>query len=190
MLCPLWEGSSVRFPPIADIGSKTILPSGGSKAMHALLVSLIALASPSGGHATSPVAGVYLCTVAQKAGLARLHLEGAGDPSAFVEDKVPTRFKMQIRPDRKRPKRYRLVEIAYDGADRDPYEWEDENSVLHGTYSGDGRRFRAVDSPAFFVMARSPNEAGDFEFYHAGFEHPGGEETNLAVRWGRCRKAG
>lgn len=95
---------------------------------------------------------------------------------------------MQITPDRKRPKRYRLVEIAYDGPDRDPYQWEDENSVLHSAYSGDGRRFRAVDSDAFFRMARRPNETGYFEFYHSGFEHPGGEETNLSVRWGQCRK--
>ena len=135
-------------------------------------------------------AGVYLCTVAQKAGLARIHLEGAGGPSGFIEDKVPTRFKMRITPVPKRPKRFRLVEIAYDGADRDPYEWEDENSVLHSTYLGDGSRFHAVDSEAFFVMARSPDEVGDFEFYHAGFEHPGGEETNLSVRWGKCRKVG
>jgi len=133
-------------------------------------------------------AGVYLCTVASKAGLARLHLEGAGPPSAFATDGPATKFKVRITPESKRRKRYRLVEIAYDGPDRDEAEWEDENTVLHSRYVGDGVLFHAIDGPDFFEMARAAHQDGNIEFYHAGFEHPGGEETNLSVRWGQCRK--
>lgn len=99
-----------------------------------------------------------------------------------------TRFKMRIAPEPERPKRYRLIEIAYNGPDRDDTEWEDENSVLHSRYIGDGSLFHAIDGPDFFEMARGADQNGNQEFYHAGFEHPGGEDTNLSVRWGQCRK--
>lgn len=97
---------------------------------------------------------------------------------------------MQITPIPKSVKKYRLTEIAYDGSDRDQAEWEDENSVLHGAYLGDGGVFNADDGPAFLTLAhtRFPNSDGDLEFYHAGFEYAGGEDEHLSVRWGRCRR--
>jgi hypothetical protein len=157
--------------------------------MHPLLFGFIA-SSAAAVPATPSPNGIYLCTVAQKAGLASVHLEGAGPPSAFARKGSATKFKMQISADAKRPKQFQLKEIAYDGPDRDQAEWEDTNSVLHSNYAGDGNLFRAVDGPDFFVMARRADQDGNLEFYHSGFEHPGGEETNLSVRWGQCKKVG
>lgn len=156
--------------------------------MHKAIVELAALASTAGGHPLPKPAGDYLCTVEQKAGIASIHLEGAGAPSAFAKDGTVTRFKMRITKAPKKAKLYRLVEIAYDGPDRDQAEWEDEHSVLHSRYVGDGGLFHATDGPDFFAMATGADPDGNQEFYHAGFEHPGGEDTNLSVRWGQCRK--
>lgn len=157
---------------------------------YALLVGSIALASTKAGYAQKPIAGIYLCTVVDKASISGLHFEGAGPPSASVKDGPPTRFKMQIAPTRKGAKKYRLIEIAYDGSDRDQAEWEDENSVLHNTYLGNGDVFNAVDGPAFLTLGhtRFPNSDGDLAFYHAGFEYAGGEDMHFSIRWGRCRK--
>jgi hypothetical protein len=150
------------------------------------------LAATTPGHAQKPIGvGVYLCTVLEKAGIRGIHLEGAGPPAAFGGKSAPKRFKVQISPNRNRAKPYRIVEIGYDGSDRDQAEWEDENSVLHSRYLGNGNDFYAVDGPAFLTLYRTlpGNADGDIGFYHSGFEHPGGEDTNLSVRWGRCRKA-
>lgn len=135
-------------------------------------------------------AGVYLCTVSAKAGIGSIHIEGSGPPEAFAVNRAATRFKMRITRNRSRTKPFRMVEIAYDGSDRDQAEWEDENSVLHSAYLGNGTDFYAVDDPAFITLYRiNPGHAdGNIAFYHSGFEHPGGEDENLAVRWGRCRK--
>ncbi|MES2001985.1 MAG: hypothetical protein V4444_06720 [Pseudomonadota bacterium] len=83
-----------------------------------------------------------------------------------------------------------MIEIAYEGPDRDRAEWEDKNSVLHSAYFGNGTDFYAADRPAFMTLYRTrPGHSdGDIAFYHSGFEYPGGEDENLAVRWGRCRK--
>jgi hypothetical protein len=156
--------------------------------MQALIVELIALVATAVGHPELSPAGDYLCTVGQKAGIAGIHLEGAGPPSAFAKVGPATKFKMRITLEPKRPKHYHLIEIAYDGPDRDGAEWEDEHSVLHSRYVGDGSHFHAVDGPGFFDMAAGADQDGNQEFYHAGFEHPGGEDTNLSVRWGQCRK--
>ena len=87
--------------------------------------------------------------------------------------------------------RFRLLEIQYDGPDRDDSVWHTENSVLHGEYRGDGNLFVAFKDQAFFSFGKATahkNSDGDFEFYHSGFEYPGGEDTKLSVRWGRCKK--
>ena len=86
--------------------------------------------------------------------------------------------------------RFRLLEIGYDGADRDATQWQTENSILHAEYRGDGNSFAAIEDQAFltFGKTRHKNSDGDFEFYHAGFEYPGGEDTMLSARWGRCKK--
>jgi len=135
-------------------------------------------------------AGVYLCTVLERAGIGSIHLEGAGPPEAFASKAPPTRFKIQIKPNRHRAKPFRVTEIAYDGPDRDQAEWEDANSVLHSVYLGNGQVYYAVHGPALLSLYRTypGNTDGDIEFYHSGFESPGGEDTNLSVRWGRCRK--
>ena len=164
--------------------------SQGAKLGYGLLVSAIAMVGAHPGHAQKSIAGVYLCTVAEKAGIGSIHSDDAGGHSAFVDDRQPTRFKMRITPKPKGAKRYRLIEIAYDGSDRDTMETEDANSVLHSVYLGDGNVFNATDGPAFLTFGETgfPNSDGNFVFYHAGFEHPGGVDTNLAVRWGRCRR--
>jgi hypothetical protein len=159
---------------------------------YALLIGAMALASISAGYAKPAMVGVYLCTTAERAGVRSIHIEGSGPPKAFADDRAPTRFKVRITPNRNRANPFRIVEIGYDGSDRDPYEWQDENSVLHGSYVGNGGLFHAARGPAFLTLSHAdyPNSDGDLEFYHAGFEFPGGEDTQLAVRWGRCRKIG
>ena len=157
-----------------------------------LLFGAVALASTSPGYAKQSLPGTYLCTVAEKAGIGSIHLVGSGPPAAFVREGPPTRFKMRIEPNRNRAKPYRLIEIPYEGSDRDQTTWEDENSVLHSAYLGNSTEFYAVDGPAFLTLFGTPpgNSDGDVGFYHAGFEHPRGEDTKLSVRWGRCRKVG
>jgi hypothetical protein len=150
-----------------------------------LIFGLVALVSTHAA-ASSP-AGFYLCTVADKAGINFNHMPGSGGAAAFVDTEGPTTFKIQIAPRKGRPGIFRLLEVAYDGSDRSRLELEDQNSVLHESYSGDGNRFRSA-SDAFFHLGPSMNRSGELQFSHAGYEHPGGEDTNLAVRWGRCRR--
>jgi hypothetical protein len=145
--------------------------SEGANLRYALLAGAIALASTSAGYAQKSVTGTYLCTVVEKAGIGSLHLEGAGPPAAFVRDGPATRFKMRITPNRNHAKPYRLIEIAYEGSDRDQLELEDENSVLHSAYLGNGTDFYAVEGRAFLTLFRTRpgNSDGDIGFYHAGF---------------------
>lgn len=154
------------------------------------LVAAIAIAQTSTASAISDKGGTYLCTVAQKAGIASQHREGAGPPSAFRYDGPPTRFKMAISPIDDVKAQFRLIELPYDGADRDQAVWQTENSVLHGEYRGDGNSFTASEDQAFFAFGKThqTDNDGDYEFYQAGFEYPGGEDTNLSARWGRCKK--
>ena len=158
----------------------------------ALFFRFVALASASPEVEQRSLLGDYLCTTVVRAGVTSVHLERAGPPSAFASDDAPTRFKMRITPNNDTAKPFRVVEIPYEGADRDPYEWQDENSVLHDTYYGDEGTFRTVGLPAFLDLygANPGHPDGDIEFYHAGYELPGGEDTQLAVRWGRCRFLG
>ncbi len=156
----------------------------------ALLIGAVAIAHANMASAKYDNSGTYLCTVSAKAGIAGLHLERAGPPSAWKYEGPATRFKMQITPIDLKAFKFSLKELEYTGEDRDPGEWQDENSVLHGEYQGDGNSFVALEDQAFFSFGttRHKNSDGDFEFYHSGFEYPGGEDTNLSVRWGRCKK--
>ncbi len=140
--------------------------------------------------AQEDVLGDYLCTISEKAGIASLHLEDADPPAAFVDRYLPTRFRMRITDDGDGTQRYRAFEIEYEGEDRDPRSWHTNNSILHSHYFGDRNLFYASDDPAFFALqpTRHTNSDGDLSFYHAGFEYPGGVDTELTVRWGRCRK--
>jgi hypothetical protein len=154
----------------------------------ATLMSLSALV-PAQESVKPSLAGVFLCTTAARAGIRSLHFESAGPPTGFVDKDVPTKFKMRIKPNADQAKPYLLDEVKYEGGDRDPYEWQDEHSVLHGSYIGDGEEFSAVNGPAFLSLYRTkPTSDGDFAYYHAGYEIAGGEDTNLVARWGRCKK--
>ena len=156
----------------------------------AILCGVVAAGLSAPTFAAFDNSGTYLCTVAEKAGLSERHLEGAGPPRAINYPSPMTRFRMRISPIDHKKMHFSLVEIAYDGADRDDAEWHTDNSVLHGEYRGDGNSFTARKDQAFFAFGktRHKNGDGDYEFYHAGFEYPGGEDTKLSVRWGRCKK--
>ena len=136
--------------------------------------------------------GDYLCTVAEKASIESIHLEGADPPKATKNFRVPARFKMRITQEKDKKWEFRLVELPYEGADRDPTEWHTRNSVLHSPYVGNGERFSATekDTEGFFIFGRTvhTNDDGAYSFYHTGFEWPGGVDTNLSVRWGRCKQ--
>ena len=151
------------------------------RATYLILGAFALIAAQRPSHS---VVGTFLCTTVQRTAIASDHREGTGQLRAFVDEGRPTIFRMQIKADRKAKNGFRLTELPYAGPDRDQGEWQDENSVLHDTYLGDGKVFEAVGSPAFMTVAMS--RAGDLEFYHAGFELPGGEDTQLAIRWGKC----
>ena len=134
------------------------------------------------GSAWSADARDYVCTVEQKAGIGAVHLEGAGAPEAFIAAETPTRFSMRITGE---GQHFVAVETPYSGEGRDRYEWHTSNTVLHSAYdSDDGRDFVAVEDRAFLRLTTMPD--GSLRFYHSGFEYPGGEDTNLSVRWGTC----
>jgi hypothetical protein len=129
--------------------------------------------------------GDYICTVPQKAGIEAVHVEGAASPRAFVAGDPATRFAIRITAPTTKDRQYRIVESPYSGPDRDRREYQTPNSVLHGAYvSNDGEAFTAVEDQAFLRVGSRTNRA--IWFYHAGFEYPGGEDTNLSVRWGTC----
>lgn len=148
-----------------------------------------ALASGEAATVDAGMIGEYLCTVAEKASIERLHLEGSGPPAASIDTRASTRFKVRISQIDERT--MRLTELPYDGADRDRIEWHTQNSVIHQTYSGDGKSFSSTekDAEAFFVIGSTvhSNPDGNLEFYHSGFEWAGGEDTSLSIRWGRCK---
>jgi hypothetical protein len=80
---------------------------------------------------------------------------------------------------------FTAIETPYSGADRDPCEWHTANSVLHSAYvSEDGQDFVATEDRAFLRITVLRD--GALRFYHSGFDYPGGEDTNLSVRWGTC----
>lgn len=161
--------------------------------MKCILAIALASASCTSAPASSRTSDVeeYLCTVTEKAGIAALHLEHAGPPEAFVEQELPTRFKIRISADPTARDRFSLVETDYSGPARDSRDYGTDQTVLHADYSGDGREFISEDDPSFFVFFETArkNEDGEWAFYHSGWEYPGGEDTTLAVRWGRCKPA-
>jgi len=144
----------------------------------AVVVALACATSPAWSAETRD----YVCTVEQKAGIGAVHLEGAGAPEAFIATETPTRFAMQITGE---GQHFVAIETPYSGADRDRYEWHTSNTVLHSAYeSDDGQDFVAVEDRAFLRITTMTD--GSLRFYHSGFEYPGGEDTNLSVRWGVC----
>lgn len=182
-------GIATAFAPAAliAVSACTSWPPAGPKPQPFIPGGAVPIGATAAGSTQASLVGIYLCTTDERAAIASQHREGAGPPSARVDDRPPTIFKMQITPTHNEPKQYQVVEIAHEGPARDMAVWQDENSVLHSTYIGDGSVFHAVDGPAFLTLGR--RNPGDLNFYHAGFEDPGGVDTQLAIRWGRCRRA-
>jgi hypothetical protein len=147
-----------------------------------------ALASIAGtAHASNAIHGAYICTVEQKSGIAVEQLEGADPPKAFIDKRV-TRFRIKVTPPPKHApanSTFRVEETPYSGPDRDKQTWQTKNSVLHGTYRGDGWKFTAVKDQAFLRLDFI-GEAGWLWFYHAGFEHADVDHLSLSVRAGPC----
>lgn len=134
-----------------------------------------------------PFAGMYLCTVSQKAGIGRTHLENDPGPEAFVSP-AGNRFRIQVVRERDG---HTIREIRYSGPDRDPAEWHTPNSVLHSDYFGvDGEddTIAALQDQGFLRFGYLNRQDGSLWFYHAGFEYPGGEDTVLSVRYGVCER--
>lgn len=134
-----------------------------------------------------PFAGTYLCTVAQKAGIGRIHTESSGEPEAFIAE-AGNRFRIQVAAERGG---HTVREIPYDGPDRDQAEWHTANSVLHSDYygeDGEDSTISALQDQGFLRFGFIDRRTGSLWFYHAGFEYPGGEDTNLSVRYGTCER--
>lgn len=134
--------------------------------------------------------GDWLCTVAEKAGIASTHLEDAPAPKAYVNHEQPTRFKIRVALSAKNNRQLRIDELPYSGPDRDPREYDTEFSVLHDSYYGEDGYFASKERWGHFNLRKTARNDGDgdYGFYHSGFEYPGREDTELAVRWGRCKR--
>ena len=130
--------------------------------------------------------GGYVCTVEKRAGIASVHLEDAGPPRTFADDRAATRFAIQVtrQSSTGRTAQFHVVEAPYSGPDRDRIEWHTQNSVLHSAYLGDGAELAASEEQAFLRFGSYNPFTGRVWFYHAGIEYPGGEDTNLTVRHG------
>ena len=136
------------------------------------------------------VAGQYVCTVAEKASIQSLHLEGANSPVAVAQNNLAYKFLIAISETEQAE--MQLIELPYNGPGADPTEWQTQNSILHIPYLGDGQTFKSTDSDDLGSFVLGPtvhtSPSGDLAFYHSGFEWAGGEDTHLSIRWGRCRK--
>lgn len=133
--------------------------------------------------AQAPEAGDYLCTVEQRAGISQLHLEDAGPPKAFIDDEPIVKFRIRVSPGPD----FVVSELPYTGPDANRRALHTDNAVLHSAYIGDGSSFTAQDDSAFLTLSRNP-DTGVVRFWHSGFEYPGGEDVNLTVRTGMCRR--
>ncbi|MEQ1864257.1 MAG: hypothetical protein ABL996_06340 [Micropepsaceae bacterium] len=148
----------------------------------------MALASLAGtARANDMIHGAYICTVEQKSGIAAEQSEGADPPKAFIDKRV-TRFRIAVTPPAKSAKTkatFHVEETPYAGPNRDTQTWQTKNSVLHGTYRGDGWKFTAVKDQAFLRLDFI-GEAGWLWFYHAGFEQADVDHLSLSIRSGPC----
>lgn len=154
-----------------------------------LLTCLVLAGGPA--NAQEALVGEFLCTVAEEAGIASIHLEDAGPPEAYVdEENLPMRFLIRIEQRDGPVDDFALIELDYDGPDRDMRDYGTPFSVIHETYRGSDGEFRGPQSPSYFSLYETAhaNEDGSFAFYQSGFQYPGGEDTELVVRWGRCRR--
>ncbi|MEP0190586.1 MAG: hypothetical protein ABJP70_08185 [Erythrobacter sp.] len=137
--------------------------------------------------------GHYLCTVAEKASIESLHLEGSAPPNAVSQSNVGTKFRIHIfEHDDDQGNGQKLIELPYDGPGRDPTLWQTQNSVLHSPYAGVDGSFQSTDAETkgVFILAPTVHSGADGElsFHHSGFEWLGGEDNFLSIRWGRCKE--
>ncbi len=129
--------------------------------------------------------GTYLCQVTAKAGIGRTHLEGSAPPAAFVGE-AGNRLRIEILA---HGSGYLIRELPYTGADRDQSEWHTRNSLLHEDYlSGPDEDGYVSAHSAEGLLRFATSGPRQLWFYHAGFEYPGGEDTNLSVRYGACER--
>ena len=91
-------------------------------------------------------------------------------------------FRMKITAPQGKSNKYKIIELPYDGPDKD---LQDGYIFLLNDYVGDGSIFHALRGPGFLTFKGGE---GHYQFYQAGLESPGGEDTQLAARWGRCTK--
>ena len=160
-------------------------------------VSAVLVALPQSIAEFEDVSGTYLCTAEQEAKIASIHTMEGGSPTASVSDLSPYRFRMRISPSRNPSSAFVMNELEYEGEDRNPITWHTANSVLHGPYAGDGAHFVALTDQAFFnlsfarggkIRSGSNGRKPSSPFYQSGFAYPGGEDTQLLIRYGWCEK--
>jgi len=158
--------------------------------MLALIAALQLGIDPALNRADLKLIGAYVCTVKQKASIASRHMAGSGEPKAAIDSDLPKRFSINIKSHNIPFIGLQVDETPYAGSDRDRVEYHTENSVLHSSYSGAGPEFSANQDQGRFWLgkAATSDSDGDYEFYHSGFEYPGGEDTKLSIRWGYCKR--
>jgi hypothetical protein len=144
-----------------------------------------AVAAGSVAHATPIPPGSYLCTVDQRAGIGRTHLESHPGPEAFVDATPRYRFRISVS---ERGGRQRVDEAPYDGPERSNSEWHTPNSTLHAPYFGVDGDLHATEDQGFLRLGVQNPATGRLWFYHAAFEYPGGEDTVISVRYGTCER--
>jgi hypothetical protein len=152
----------------------------GAKWRIALLIGITPLASVNAASDQPGISGIYLCKSLERAAITSNHFDRVS-PKAHVDERGPIGFRMQITSTES--DKYRIIGLPYDGPDR---ELQEGAGVLQSAYIGDGSVFRALEGPGFLTLKGGE---GHYEFYQAGLESPGGEDTQVAVRWGRCNRS-
>ena len=149
---------------------------------HATFASILVIATVLTASAENAASGIYLCSVEQRAGIGSTHVSDDA-PASFTDESPHYRFRIQIVEE---GETQRVVELAYDGADRSRSEWHTPNSTLHAPYVGVGGEFHATEDLAFLYLSPARPGDGRRAFYHAGFEYPGSVDTVLSTRFGYC----
>jgi hypothetical protein len=67
------------------------------------------------------LSGVYLCKTLESAAIIRNHFDRLS-PKAHIDEPVPIGFRMQITATGRKPGKYKINALPYDGPDRDLQE--------------------------------------------------------------------
>lgn len=113
--------------------------------MRIAAIAIFGLSVVGRANAFEVDAGVYLCTVDQRAGIGGVHLESGDLPSTFLDATPSGIFRIEIR----RGPGFTIVELRYEGPNASHHAWHTPNAVLHSIYRGDGRNFGAAEDQAF-----------------------------------------